>query len=613
MRLLFVIAAVLLWSGCATPIGVVRGNTQDIHYALTANVLSAGRPSSWSTQVLHRNNLFERFQVDAEATLGALQKLLGQRAGEERLRDRLFTLSELSFYYAEQAGKNEHYLAAAVYAYAFLFPEDNTLSPNPLDPRLRLAVDLYNLGLVRGLASLDGQEVMVREGTYELPFGELELKLEASGFLWGGFRLNRFIPVGEFDIRGVRNRYHQAGIGAPLAAEVEPVLSGPAGAIAQKRIPPRTKVPVTAFIRIEEPRRSVVEGKLRGRLELYAADQASTVKIGGADLPLELEPTAALAYQMEGAPVWDFEIVGFRFADPQKILGDGLVMMHPYRSGRLPVVLVHGTASSPARWAEMFNEVTHDPVIGGRYQFWVFQYNTGQPVLYSAMLLRRALRDIVSELDPAEQDPALRRMVIIGHSQGGLLTKLMAVRSGNRFWENVTKEPFEKVEMVQETRELLRESVFFEPLPTVERVVFIATPHRGSYQATGWVLNLVKRLINLPGTLVSQFQDLLKGQAFAHLNMSQLPTAVENMSPGHPFLRALNDLPIDSRITAHSIIAVLGEGPITGKTDGVVAYESAHIEGVQSEKVVRSVHSTQSHPETIEEVRRILREHIEIR
>jgi hypothetical protein len=34
----------------------------------------------------------------------------------------------------------------------------------------------------------------------------------------------------------------------------------------------------------------------------------------------------------------------------------------------------------------------------------------------------------------------------------------------------------------------------------------------------------------------------------------------------------------------HSIIAVLGEGPISGKTDGVVAYESAHIEGVESAK-----------------------------
>ena len=201
-------------------------------------------------------------------------------------------------------------------------------------------------------------------------------------------------------------------------------------------------------------------------------------------------------------------------------------------------------------------------------------------------------------------------MVVIGHSQGGLLTKLMAVNSGNRFWENVTTDPFETVEMAPETRELLRDAIFFQPVPTVERVVFIATPHRGSYQATGWVLNIIRRMVNLPGTLVSQFQDLLKGQTFSHFGMSQLPTSVDNMSAGHPFLKALNELPIDSRIHAHSIIAVLGEDPITGKTDGVVAYESAHIEGVESEKIVRSGHSTQGHPETVEEVRRILIEHV---
>jgi hypothetical protein len=156
----------------------------------------------------------------------------------------------------------------------------------------------------------------------------------------------------------------------------------------------------------------------------------------------------------------------------------------------------------------------------------------------------------------------------------------------------------------------LREAEFFDPVPSVKRVIFIATPHRGSYQAAGWVLNLVRRLVHLPGTLVSQFQDVLKGQAFAHLGISQLPTSVDNMSPGHPFLKALNDLTIDPGITAHSIIAVLGEGPLIGKTDGVVAYESAHIDGVASEKVVHSRHSTQSHPETIEEVKRILIEHL---
>ena len=171
--------------------------------------------------------------------------------------------------------------------------------------------------------------------------------------------------------------------------------SGPATEAARKRIPPRTKVPLTAFMRIATPRRGIVDGKLQGKLELYAADQASTVAVDGRDAPLELEPTAALAYQLEGAPIWDFEIAGFRFADQSKIFGDGLAMMHPYRPGRIAVVLVHGTASSPVRWAELFNEISHDPVVSGRYQFWLFQYNTGQPILYSAMLLRRALRSVL--------------------------------------------------------------------------------------------------------------------------------------------------------------------------------------------------------------------------
>ncbi len=152
-------ALALLLSGCATPIGVVRGTTQDIHYALTANVLSAGEPSSWSNQVLQRTNLYERFQQDDQAALKELRQAYLARATS----DRLFALAELSFRHAEQARKNDHYLAAAIYAYAFLFPE-NGAQPDPLDPRRRLAADIYNFGLVRGLGSTDGEEVLLREG-----------------------------------------------------------------------------------------------------------------------------------------------------------------------------------------------------------------------------------------------------------------------------------------------------------------------------------------------------------------------------------------------------------------------------------------------------------------
>jgi pimeloyl-ACP methyl ester carboxylesterase len=596
-------------AGCATPIGVVRGTTQQTYHALTANVLSAGEPSSWSKQLLHRNNLSEQFEDNPVAALAELHKRLKERITS----DRLFALAELCFFHAEQSGKREYYLAAAVYAYAFILPDREDLMIRPIDPRARLAVDLYNWGISRGLTSNDGEDVLLEAGTWTLPFGEMTLTNEPSQFFWGGYRFKRFIPVGEFITRGLANRYRQAGVGAALAAELEPVETGPAAEAARKRIPPRTKVPVTAFVRFTEPLDGVLQGKIQGRIELYAADQTTTVRVRERDVPLELEPTAALALGLEGSPVWDFEIAGFRFADPRRIFGDGLVMMQPYRRGRIPVVLVHGTASSPARWADMYNELTHDPIIEGRYQVWLFQYNTGQPILYSAMLLRRALASVVKELDPDGEDSSLQQMVIMGHSQGGLLTKLMAIKSGNRFWQNVSDKPFEQVEMAPEVRQLLSEAMFFEPVPMLRRVVFIATPHRGSYHATGWLLSIARRLITLPGNLVSQFAGLLQGQAFAHLGSSQIPTSVDNMSPGHPFLRALNDLPIDPRITAHSIIAVLGDAPFLGKNDGVVAYESAHIDGVESEKVVHSSHSTQSNPDTIEEVRRILREHIGVK
>jgi hypothetical protein len=64
-------------------------------------------------------------------------------------------------------------------------------------------------------------------------------------------------------------------------------------------------------------------------------------------------------------------------------------------------------------------------------------------------------------------------------------------------------------------------------------------------------------------------------------------------------------------VAAHSIIAVQGDGPPEDGADGVVKYKSAHLRNVDSERVVRSGHSCQGHPATIEEVRRILREHAE--
>ncbi len=352
---------------------------------------------------------------------------------------------------------------------------------------------------------------------------------------------------------------------------------------------------------------------MTGKIELYNVDAIPEVNLGGHSVPLEFDPSAALAYRLEGSPVWDFEIAGFRRGDfnlfGKKAEGD-LIFLNPYYPGKIPLVFVHGTGSSPARWAEMVNELLGDSHIAGRYQFWFFIYNSGNPIPLSAMHLRENLEQAFKELDPAGTDAALRQMVVIGHSQGGLLTKMTAVNSGTRFWENVSREPFEQADLSAETKDLLGRSLFIEPLPFVKRVVFIATPHRGSFLSENIIGKLGRRLIRLPATVTKVGVEIVKLNPVGAARTSiRVPTSLENMDWSNPFLRTLASLPIAEGVQVNSIIPVKGEGPPEKGDDGVVRYASAHIEPVESELVVRSGHSSQSTPHTIEEVRRILYRH----
>jgi pimeloyl-ACP methyl ester carboxylesterase len=376
------------------------------------------------------------------------------------------------------------------------------------------------------------------------------------------------------------------------------------------------KVPVTAFVRFDDPRLAMSNGRLHGTVEIYDEDRTAAVRVGSYSVPLESDSSAALAYRLEGSPIWDFELAGFRRGD-LSFLGvgpsvdfNGLFMLHPYHPNMIPVVLVHGTASSPARWAEIGNELLGDPAIASRYQLWFFIYNSGNPIALSAMRLRESLLAVHKDVDPDGKDPALDRMVVIGHSQGGLLTKMTVVDSGDRFWNNLTKTPFDKADLDPETRDLVARALFVKPLPFVNEVIFIATPHRGSYMASNPIVKLGNKFINLPGGLAKSAVQLGKLREPSMLRTPPtIPTALDNMDASNPFIKTLSSLPIAPGVHAHSIIPVKGTGPVDDGNDGVVEYKSAHIDGVESELVVRSGHSTQATPETIEEVRRILYEH----
>jgi pimeloyl-ACP methyl ester carboxylesterase len=578
-------------------------DSADVHRTLTENVLTTGTPSVSSRIALQRRGLEGRYAKDPDGVLAELHARLVH--GDSGRRE-LFALAELSFHRAENGGGKPYYLASAVYAWNFLFPDDAAERPGSFDPRLRTAADIYNIGLTKAFQVGDGPRVELIPGPQPLPFGSIDVALPDEQLRWGDRRLVGFVAASELRVIGLRNRYRQAGIGAPLAAKTAPLDADKA---LRDFIFPAAAVPVTAVLRIADVSDGIASGHLRATLELHPASEAHAIDVEGRQVPLELEPTSALAWALGGSSIWSRELRGFVFGDlsireNQMRLGG----LEPYRPDRIPVVFVHGTASSPGRWAEMLNDLLNDRRIRERFQFWAFIYDTGNPIIYSGMLLRESLTDAVARLDPGGDDACLRQMVVIGHSQGGLLAKLTAVDSGDRAWANVSSKPLDELKISEESRDLLRRAVFVTPLPFVRRVVFIATPHRGSYRAGAFGQWLMARFASLPATVSRTSSELLatnpEGEAMRYLRRA--PTSVDNMTPGNPFVKTLSALPIDPSVTANSIIAVKGSGPAEEGNDGVVSYQSAHIDGVESELVVRSSHSTQGEPATIEEVRRIL-------
>ena len=589
--------------GCARPIGVRSVGFEKVYRQLNTNILSDKRLSPASDMVLQRYNLHQLFENEP---LEVLRRLHDETC-KTPYPELLFALSELSYAAGQRLDRQDAYLSAAVYAYFYLLSDEPVRPPNPFDRRFRVASDLYNSGLAKALVEPGGSDIMLQNRRRELLVGTIGISTSRPGFPWDEREFGRFLPADDFIPRGFINRRRDPGLGVPLIAIRTP---SERQEDASDYLPSNLQVAATVFLRIRGALCKMETQGLKGALELYTAFDVPEIQVGQQTVPLETDVTTPLAHLLQHARVWDFELGSFLRAEKWTDRA-GLWMLQPYQPGKIPVVFVHGTASSPARWAEMFNELRGDSDLRHRYQFWYFAYTTGNPIAYSAKLLRDALNDALPSLDPQGTDAALQQMVLIGHSQGGLLIKMLVVDSGDRLWQNISDTPIDEVDLTEEERHFLRQLLFFKPSSYVHRVIFIATPHRGSFVAGNWLGRLASRLIRQPARLLSLADRLFEDSTLPLKVDEKLPTSVENMAPSHPFIRTLAEIPIAPDVKRHSIIAVKGQGDPTTLNVGVVAYRSAHLDDADSEFVVRSGHSCQAHPLTINEIRRILLEHLD--
>ena len=580
------LSAVVLLVGCATPIGIHQVSPRDSYRELMANPLTEGVASNATNIVLRRFDLVREYEKDPAAVITYLH----DKALHDDRRDTLYALAELSYLYgerleksikvAEQALAPDYFLIASIYAYFFLLDDRIEPALNAFDIRARTAGDLYNFGLWRGMATGNAGALNLTAAVRKLPVGTLAITVDLTKYPWKLEEFERFEPVDRYVIRGISIRNTASTRNA-------------------RRVINANLVELTA-------------GTATASLEFYSGYDDNLLKVKDRRPPLETDTTTPMAYMLETSKIWDFGLGAFLGKDFQSI-PNGLYLTQPYRPGRIPVVFVHGTFSNPAWWAEMLNTLRGDPILKRRFQFWFFLYNSSAPIVISASDLREALRRKVAQLDPEGKDPALREMVVVGHSQGGLLTKLTVVDTGDSLVLILTGKDFDSLGLPEEKKADVRQLLVVEPVPEVKRVVFIATPHRGSFLSKQWVRTLIRKLITLPIRIVKttlNLNEYLTDDVKRMIGSSEVPTSIDSMSPDNPVLKTLVDTPLAPGVVGHSIIAVKGDGDPTLGDDGVVAYTSAHLDGMESEFIVRSGHSCQGHPFTIEEVRRILLEHL---
>jgi pimeloyl-ACP methyl ester carboxylesterase len=599
----------LLFTGCSSPVGVDEVPTRKAYEQVEANALSTGKPSIETTAILDR---YQWRKLAAKSPDEAVRQLHAKAVATGG-RDLLFALAEVSYLAGDHFSRSvnaptgqdprDYYLGAALYAWLFLFGEGRDQLPDGFDRRFRTACDLYNYGLGLALTETNDDSSVIRlaASRRRLPVGEIDLKIDPARLTVPLASFEQILLADRYRVRGFSVRNRKPGVGTPLICIIPSIP-----ALAE-----RPCVPVTALLRGPMTLAELGADHAACTLELYSYFDDTTVAIGNAHVPLEGDLTTPIAYALNDSKVWKLGPMQFR--EPSKNVRSQLLLAQPYDADRIPVVFVHGTFASPFTWSEMVNSLAVDPILRRRYQLWNFIYGSGNPLIFSMADLRAALLAKVQEFDPTGTNPRLHQMVVIGHSQGGLLAKSIAVDTGDQLWRAFSAIPFDDPSISDSQRDELRKLLFLQPLPFVRRVVFIATPHRGGYLNRGFARRLGRRIVSLPGDIVSYSDEMLKlakGTEAEAFFEGKVPTSVDGLSAKNPALLALAEIPVAKPITAHSIIAVAYDSP-DKRRDGLITYESAHVDYAQSELIVKSFHTCLKHPATIEEVRRILHLHLD--
>ncbi|MHC4954829.1 MAG: esterase/lipase family protein [Planctomycetota bacterium] len=594
----------LLASGCGGPRYQVRELAEGEWFrAARKSALEGYNLSASTTGILRRRDLLDLARTDPHATVLRLDEEMRRT----HARDLSFAIAEIAYRSVLLTNVRDRAVmgTALRYSYAFLFDPKLEPAPDEFDIRFRWACDLYNrtaakfVRIERGNRNLDPAPFDWATGSATLQPGTVQLNLPID-------ELETIRVAYDFEVAGLPRPQRFIGLGAPCVL-IHGWKDKQSKSEANRFLSDEAAFAATFLVRFPDDASILDDPQPDGFYELYDPTRTTAVSIAGRRVPLEVDYTTPVVYSLSQREVQSPGIKALFRSDEWSKVG-GLYSLQPLRPGRIPIVLVHGVASDPLTWMPLYNELMANETIRTRYQFLLWFYPTGQPASYSAYQLRQALQNVRGLLDRSVPDPALDWGVVCGHSMGGLVSRLLVIDPGDALEKAFFTVPIDEMDLPDADKRLLRDVVVFESLPFIRRVIFYATPHRGSPNAYRGVFKWLAGFIQLPAQLLDPTQRVMKYVRVRHT--FQRITSLESIRPDNPMLLTIENLPINERVTYHSIIGDEHKAGHKGGSDGYVAYESAHIEGAASEVILKSGHSVQQTPLASRETRRILLKHL---
>ncbi|MFJ2991154.1 esterase/lipase family protein [Pandoraea sp. NPDC087047] len=670
--LLVAVTALAALSGCAMV--EVRSLGPEQYIAMKrGDILSTGKLSASTEETIRVAGLDET--TCAKPSLDCIDAL--GRAREIDVDRRLAAMAEMSMQLAiAQTPTGERqwndaqfdlWLRSARYAYAYLFYSNRPSSERAFEDRQTQVRDYYNYAVQNFSVALFRRTQQT--GSNKIAGWTLPVDASSVRFANNRTQPREVLPASTLSFAGLRSPYRRDGFGAELVAVLDEksaadALSAvsrspaPRGDAASSPEPGNDEAAADAgrsgsasarsaresrasrdFHRATDPNAGPVFSEMPSpsltlllrfdgtsleevltthiaTLVVYDPYRQTSVEINGQSVPLAANFTAGYGLWLARSGFAEQSLRSL-FGRDRGIVRPHIYLMQPFDPGRRVILMLHGLASSPEAWVNLANEIQGDATLREHFQVWQVYYPTNAPILVNAMAIRKAFETTLRHFDPDGLSAASHDAVIIGHSMGGVIARLMVSSADDELWSAFQNDYHLDAGQIDRARDRFDPLFHFKPVPQFERAIFIAAPHRGTSFANNRLGRWVSNLIRLPVTLLSGIDDVLHYATGTDDDPSEgktryVPNSVDQLRDNDPYVVAAAGLKISPTVQYHSIIARRSAtGPLEETSDGVVSYKSAHLEGAQSERVIVSGHSVQETPQAILEIRRILHEDVD--